>query len=419
MKRSVAPTPHLRRAGLVVTILSLLAIGFATLVPQAGIASESHLCLVCGSLGGVSALLNILLFVPLGIGLALSGIAPRRAIIFMCALSVSIETAQLLVVSGRNATIGDVLTNTLGGALGFAFARNFFTLLRPPPRTALVLTIGWSAFWLAIQAVFSFGFTPALPRSQYYGQIARCLGDANPFTGQVLSARIADVVVPDTRFSNSSKVRELLLGGATLTIALSPPVSADPVTPIVRIADGSEREILDLAQDVTDMFYGVRTGAAALRLRPPLFVLPGVFATGQLTALTVSASYSAREVWMDARSSANHSRRIPISTSLGWTMLLPFQWFIEGTGAELAVSAIWTACLLLPFGYWASWIVQIRGRRAMTRTAMFAVPGAFAFLYVGLVVVPRGFGLSAAPLHDWFGAFTGIVAGAVLGTLLT
>src|SRR5690242_2244064 len=113
MSRTVAPAPHLRRVGFVVALAAVTAIGFATLSPQPGVAGESHLCLICGALGGVSAILNILLFVPLGIGLALSGLSGKRSVILMCVLSGLIEITQLLFIPGRNSTIGDVLTNSI------------------------------------------------------------------------------------------------------------------------------------------------------------------------------------------------------------------------------------------------------------------------------------------------------------------
>jgi hypothetical protein len=339
----------------------------------------------------------------------------------MCALSALIEAAQLMVIPGRDATIGDVLTNSLGGALGFAVARNIFILLRPAPRMAVVLGIGWSAVWLTIQTASSFGFSPTLPRSEYYGQIARCLGNAEPFSGRVLSARIGDVVVPDMQFNNSSRVRDLLIGGATLTTTLSPPVSADAMTPIVRIADGSEREILVLAQNVTDMVFGVRTGAAVLRLRPPLFGLADVFPAGShgdggLTSdtVTVSARYSAGELWVITPWKTSSDRRIPITASLGWTLLMPFQWFIEGTRFELLVSAIWTACLLSPMGYWAARIFRFPHPYITAGIRMLAMPIVLLLLYLGLFVVPQEFGLSAAPASDWLAAFTGIIMGAAL-----
>lgn len=421
MRRTVAPTPHLRSAGLVVAVTNLVVIAFATLLPEPGAAVGSHLCLLCGSLGGVNSLLNVFLFLPLGIGLALAEFSGKRAVIAMCALSVLIETAQFLVIPGRYATIGDVLTNSLGGALGFAIGRNAFILLRPSPRIALALTMGWSTLWLATQAISAYGFSPAVPKSEYFGQIAPSLGNFEQFRGRVLRTSIADVVVRDTQFKDSPRVRELLLGGATVTTTILPPGSGRGIAPIVRVADAGEREILLLAQNAADLIFGVRTGAAALRLRPPLFaladILPAVSAGDRwqtMDTLTVSARYSTREVWVKTQSRTSYDRRIPITASLGWTMLLPFQWFIKGTRIEFAVSAIWIACLLLPMGYWGGRIVQFRRPRAATRIRMVAVPIAFMLLYVGLVVAPQEFRLPAAPPRDWLAALTGIFAGAVL-----
>ncbi|HJP60775.1 MAG TPA: VanZ family protein, partial [Gemmatimonadaceae bacterium] len=421
MSGTVARAPHLRGAALVVTAGALAAIGYATLVPQPGTATESHLCVVCGSLGGVSAILNILLFVPLGIGLGLSGFSRKLAVTGMCTLSILIETAQLLVISGRNATIGDVLANTLGGALGFALARNVFILLRPSARVARLLTVGWAAVWLTIQTASAFAFSFSLPRSQYYGQIARELGGSEGFTGQVLHASLADVVVPDERFVDSHRARELLMRGATLTAAFLPPRFPNDTTPIVRIADDSEKEILLLAQIGPNIVYGVRTGAAALRLRPPLFALPRIFAraahldsTEANTPVTVRASYSAREVSVNAQSVASQSLRIPIRAAAGWTIFLPFEWFIEGSRAELAISAIWTALLLLPMGYWLARAFPFQRAQLSAMMPIAATVTALLVLYAGTILVPEVFGVNPASGADWLAALVGIFSGVAL-----
>jgi hypothetical protein len=116
------------------------------------------------------------LFAPLGLGLALSGVPGKRALVAMCALSVLIETAQFFVISGRDSTVGDVLTNTLGGALGYLIGRYPRFWLLPPPRGARILVAAWAMIWLIVQVVSSIAFTVSIPRSVYYGQIARRLG---------------------------------------------------------------------------------------------------------------------------------------------------------------------------------------------------------------------------------------------------
>jgi hypothetical protein len=406
---------------LVVAIASLAAIGFETLLPDPGVAVGSHWCLVCGSFGGVDSILNILLFVPLGVGLALRGFKGTRAVIGMCALSVLIETAQWLVIPGRYSTIGDVLTNSLGGALGYVITRYASVFLRPSTRFAVALTIGWSVLWLAIQTASAFGFSPMIPRSEYYGEISPCLGNYEQFHGRVLRAAVGDIQVPDTRFRDSQRVRQLLLGSAITSVTIIPSGSEQPIAPIVRIADAGEREILLLGQAGSGLVFGMRTGASVLRLRPPLFAVADILpsaaggSSGLATdTITVRARYSAREVVVKTLSRTSHDRRIAITASLGWTMLLPFQWFIAGTNSEFAASAIWIACLLLPIGYWGGRIVQFRRTRAAMRARLIGLLSTLALLYVGLVTAPHEFGLTAASPGYWLAALIGILAGAGL-----
>jgi hypothetical protein len=422
MKLTVAPAPHLRRAGLVITIVSLAAIGLATLLPGPPMESGSHFCLICGAFGGVNAVLNILLFIPLGIGLAFSELPTKRALLTMCALSALIETAQLTVIAGRDATIGDVLTNTLGGALGFAIGRYAEQLLRPPPRIALNLTVGWAMIWLAIQTVSGFGFGLSLPDSQYYGQLGRAFENHAVFPGRVLSASIDGVQIPNTRLADSRRVQWLLINGATVATTVAPAEPTRDIAPIARVADGRNKEIVLLAQNGEDLIFGVHTGAAVLRLHSPLFAVPDAFPTGasRLTpapaTLTLSGRYLASRINIRAqsRSAPTHDGTIPVTISMGWTLWLPFQWFIEGTRAELVVGWLWLACLAIPVGYWCFRIVDSSESLGLFGQWVTWVPSlvaGIAFLCAGLIIVPITFGVSATPLGDWLATLAGILTG--------
>jgi hypothetical protein len=407
---------------LAITIVSLAAMAFATLTPAPDDTIGSHLCLVCGLVGGVSAILNVFLFVPLGIGLALSGWSAKRALIAMCALSVLIETAQL-VIPGRDSTLGDVLTNSFGGALGFAIGRYAFALLRPSPRLALALCIGWSALWLGIQTISGFGLSPAIPTANYYGQIAPRLGNFEQFHGRVLRASIADIGLSDTRFENNAEVRDLLLRGATVATTVVPSSPTHGLAPIIRVADERDREIALLAQSGKDLVFGVRTGAEVLRLRPLFFAVADVFPavlsgnTGIASdEITVGARYSAREASANAQTvGGSHEHRIPIAGWLGWTMVMPFQWYIEGTSTEFVLSLTWIACLLIPLGYWGTALARASPGRHAARVRMAAVPVTLVLLYLGLVVLPEWFGVTATPFSGWLAALTGIVLGGAFG----
>jgi glycopeptide antibiotics resistance protein len=74
-----------------------------------------------GDLAVVEAVANVAMFVPLGILLpAATRIRPVLAVPAGAALSILIELVQLAFLPHRFATVQDVLTNTLGAAVGAA-----------------------------------------------------------------------------------------------------------------------------------------------------------------------------------------------------------------------------------------------------------------------------------------------------------
>src|SRR5690606_9606721 len=111
-----------RKIGRVVAVLAFAAIATLTLQPRPELAALSAAtpvwCLVCGSYGLVDVVLNVLLFVPLGVGLGLAGVRPRAAIIIVVLTTLTVELLQLTVISGRDSSLSDLVTNTVGGAIG-------------------------------------------------------------------------------------------------------------------------------------------------------------------------------------------------------------------------------------------------------------------------------------------------------------
>lgn len=81
---------------------------------------------------------NIALFVPFGAALALrfgrTGVG--RAFVLVCGLSISVEAIQTIWPIGRSTDVTDVLMNTLGGLVGFAFMRGI-ALAEPQPARAV------------------------------------------------------------------------------------------------------------------------------------------------------------------------------------------------------------------------------------------------------------------------------------------
>jgi hypothetical protein len=70
-----------------------------------------------------AVVLNVALFVPLGwLGVSLLRWPPARVVLGLAAFSAAIELVQALPAVRRDASVGDLLCNTLGAAIGVAGA---------------------------------------------------------------------------------------------------------------------------------------------------------------------------------------------------------------------------------------------------------------------------------------------------------
>ena len=198
----VASLPHRARIGRWVAISAAILIASVTLTPGEGpaAANVAPLCLVCGSYGGADAILNVLLFAPLGFGLALWGVRAGRALLTALAVTILIETLQWFIIPGRDATLGDVAMNFLGAAFGFVAGARITGLLLPTPDGAARLLGVWTIGWLGLQALSAYALVPAptagaVPAAARRAQLA---GDLEPlcFAARERRRRLAEPQVP-------------------------------------------------------------------------------------------------------------------------------------------------------------------------------------------------------------------------------
>ncbi|MGH7675779.1 MAG: VanZ family protein, partial [Gemmatimonadales bacterium] len=143
-------------------LLWAAAVAFATLQPNRSPGVEpTFACLICGERGWADALLNVIMFLPLGALLALRATPPRYAALVAFLLSTLIEGAQLMI-PGRDPSLGDILFNTVGGLCGYAIAGTIVRQLR--------VDRGWPPFVTAAGALGIIGATgyllePVLPNT--------------------------------------------------------------------------------------------------------------------------------------------------------------------------------------------------------------------------------------------------------------
>lgn len=93
----------------------------ATLTP--GASAEAHvlpqLCIICNRSAAKDFLRNVLLFMPLGLGLRMAGWSWRRTLATCFALSGVVELLQFVWVPRRDAALRDLAGNSTGGVVGW------------------------------------------------------------------------------------------------------------------------------------------------------------------------------------------------------------------------------------------------------------------------------------------------------------
>lgn len=337
-----------------------LALGWAalilalTLLPAPAITAPpedipSTLCLLCGQRGGADAILNVLLFLPLGVALMAATDKPFHAVVLIASMSVVVEILQGMI-PGRYPGLGDVVYNLVGGGAGIGLAAVRDHLLRPSRRIGGTLTIGTGAAAAAVFFLTGFLLTPSVPDTVYYGQWTADLHYMEAYEGRVLEASLGSMFLGSERTSDPALAVDLVRSGAPLEVhALAGP-APPALAPIVSIFDESSVEILVLGADATDLVLRVRYRANDFRLDRPDLRVRSAFSdvrpgdTIRLRAEKALGGYSLR---LDQHEYAP-LRHTP---GEGWALLL----HPEHTGPwfDSTLNYAWVAGPLILAGWWA------------------------------------------------------------------
>lgn len=410
------------------TAASALIIAVLTLRPVPGAQLRPFtFCLVCSDVGTSDLILNVLLFVPLGIGLALLLISRRRAMLVVCLSTISIEMLQATVVVGRYPSSSDLVANGLGGGLGILLVSSWRFWLRPSPRTALQLAAIFTVAWLLQQVVVSLALQRLTGAPEYYGQWAHRWPDMDPYPGVVRAFAVNDQPVPDERITAPGTVAPLRLGDSVeVQVDLVPNGPTVRSAPIVSISNETLGNIFFLGQLGHDLIFRMRLRASALHLRTPSFRIPAVFrdqrceedvsACGRrapVNLVVIVTSSRIRISIQDGRSRIE--RQISITPALAWSLVVP----IETPAAPLGAlaGALSVALLLAPVGYWLGRVASF-GRAALGTASGFLAPVGVAGIAtaLGLYVIPTALGVAASPLLAAAASVLALLLGLLIGT---
>jgi hypothetical protein len=390
--------------------VGLAGILVTTLYPSPDSAKEAALtplwCLVCGNDGGADVLLNILLFIPFAIGLRLSGLSWRRVVGISALVSLSVETLQLALVPGRDASLSDLLTNTLGSAVGATAAPLIPPALGAGPRYARRLMCLWATLWLAGLLISTWLLQPWVPEdTRIRSRWAPTSQRIQPFGGRVTDARAAGFWLPDGRVADSvAGILRHALRREKIDLQIEA-VSGSPK------AESAWVYALDLGWLWSPIFnergrkllFSIPVRALRLGLRSPTIELPEGFPDMAGVPIQMTAREAGHRLQLtSAYGGTVRTSEAQLSPTQGWVLVAVFGLALGPYGR--LVTALYLLAWLLPLGYWA-------GRSGVPTSAIGVVAGT---LVLGLGIIPAWAGYRPVHWSEWAAALAGVTAGWAL-----
>lgn len=386
-------------AGLLL-LAAIALILLATLRPVVGV-QEGFLfaCVICGSRGLADAVLNVALFLPLGAALALYGWRLSRACLAALLLTAAIEFAQLFI-AGRDASLADVLFDTLGVVFGFACLRTTPIWLHANRRVASRLSLSGAVVAAAVFGLTGYLLQPSLPPSTYFGQWTPNLGHLEWYRGRVLQATLGARELPSERLQAVEQVRSLLLAGAPLEVRAVAGPQTERLAPIFSVFDERQREIFLLGADRDNLVFRYRTRARGVRLDQPDLRLEGALrglAPGDTVTFSVCRTANGYRFSTDVGVGGD----VGFTVGMGWALLLFQEAFPSWLVGLLSIG--WIAGLVIPIGFWS----RMRWESFL----------AAATVLLALGVIPFWTVLASTPVNQFGGALGGFLVGIGLQSL--
>ncbi|MGH9200820.1 MAG: VanZ family protein, partial [Vicinamibacterales bacterium] len=231
-------TPPGRRPAAVLAAVWLVLIALATLQPTQSVVVTPTFCIFRGPVGGMDFVLNVVLFAPLGMALRWATGRWNVAVMAGVLTTLFIEVLQSRLIPGRDASLGDLLANTLGTLLGAWIAVELFRWVNASGVAARRYA---SIFGIIIAAVVLASAWLLQPFPTRFWQLVRWTPqppNMDKFQGQVFAAELNGRFIPDGVLVATPEMYDSLSRTMTMraTLGANPPSTRRPAV-IVRIAN--------------------------------------------------------------------------------------------------------------------------------------------------------------------------------------
>ena len=396
-------------------LLAILAIASLTLMPAPRGPALPTYCIFCGSLGGVDFTLNILLFVPAGLALLWLTGSWTTTTIIGAAMTLVIETLQWRFIPGRDASLGDLLANTLGTMLGAWLAVEFFRWVNASAAVARRLAGVFAVMTATVVSGSALLLLPVGARSPQFVQWKPVRLHTDWFPAAIVGVELNGKPIHAYEKLPVQSMIDTADGSLSVRVILQRPIAPSRRQAIIVNTANEWEEGFFVAQRVDDVVFRTSVAASRLRLRPILIGSKRAFALSRSgdgptdTVFNVIAHSSTRSMVLSTSSAGNLSSvTFPRTVGLGWTLLLP--WDVAVTTAWWPASALWIGLLLFPVTFFV--FRATLGVRSDPDRRLAWWPAALALGI--LTVFPLMMGLSPPGLGEWTGAIAGVSVAGVL-----
>ena len=391
-----------RRLGIVLSVLSVAGICFFTLRHGGTEFTKGWSWSITSGDAALAELIqNLILFIPLGVSLALA--APRRplaAVVFGALLSCTVEFLQQWI-PGRDPSVGDIVCNSISTALGVLLVVAAPQWLFVSPRRS-----AWQALGTAILAAGVWVFTGLMVQHEVTPQ---------PYTV---------VLTPDFNFFGHYRgsVVKVTPGVGSLEVtAVAAPYPPGRTAPLLAVVDRDTNKIIMLSVDGPDLTLRFYMPALRWTLeQPDLRLRDGMKGVAPRDTFTAATWHDSTNVCLRV----NTIERCHLGYTIGDGWKLIYYPAGRGPGIMGGLNLLWMAGCVMGVGFWAA-----RGRRGEAAAKKDggekdggekgggARPRglAIALIIAGLLMVPLITGLKPTPVTEWIGTLVGLGGGYFLG----
>ena len=405
--------------GAILLLLGTIGVILMTLRPTA--LQTGAVCVLCGPHAGAEALVNVVLFIPIGAGLALLGLRWRTAVLIGIAATVVIEVLQLALPLGRSASLLDLVTTFAGTLIGFYVGEHRRRFAFPRSRLALRYAVTAGVAWLVMMTLSAAALLPSVPAGAYLAQWAPALEGHERYTGRVLSVHVSGVSIANGPVAAGDVLHSAMREGIATEATIVSQGAPLRLAPILRVLTTDSTEALMLGQRHDDLVFRSRVIGSALRFVTPSVVMPDALSSRLATERGAMIISGVRDGGQLRAGAFGSEAILHLHAGTGWLLLAPPGSALQASAD--ALSALWAGIPLFGASYWAGRRARRRARRAGDATRMtgasgqvlIAVPVLLALAVAGLAGISALFGLSQPGLGVWIGTVASIGLGLIVG----